>query len=412
MTPANHSPHILIVGAGLGGLTLAQCLRKQGVSFEIFERDASEESRSQGWAIGLHTMLNELHDAVPAGMPNLREAVHHLAPLKLKTQICMYFNNQLDNRIGVQDTPETPCIRANRPRFRQWLSTDIPIQWSKRVTGIDETPDGRISLRFADGGMAVGDILVGADGVHSITREHLLQRPNDEVLNVVPTATIIGEIELSGQDMERQLSLGHSCWLATTPNFTHRLFVGLQQVSPDGRSGQYYWFFMQNDDKVGQPGHWLNTASREEKLAYVKKHTSSLDPKLREIVEATPVQGIKDMPFIYRDAELSNLPSGRVALLGDAVHPMTPFRGEGGVHAIRDALLLSKKLGEVNTQDTQSIVKAIDTYHAEVLERGVQAVRNSRGAHSSNTLTRPKHVGWGNTASPIPPEMVTLASAI
>lgn len=47
--------HVLIIGAGLGGLGLAQSLRKQGITFEVFERDETENSRSQGWAIGLHT---------------------------------------------------------------------------------------------------------------------------------------------------------------------------------------------------------------------------------------------------------------------------------------------------------------------------------------------------------------------
>ena len=47
--------HVLIAGAGLGGLTLAQTLRKQGISYEIFERDTGKDSRFQGWAIALHT---------------------------------------------------------------------------------------------------------------------------------------------------------------------------------------------------------------------------------------------------------------------------------------------------------------------------------------------------------------------
>lgn len=47
--------HVLIVGGSVGGLSLAQCLRKLGVSFEIFERDESPDSRFQGWAIGIHT---------------------------------------------------------------------------------------------------------------------------------------------------------------------------------------------------------------------------------------------------------------------------------------------------------------------------------------------------------------------
>lgn len=47
--------HVLIVGGGLGGLSLAQCLRQQGISFEVFERDTSPDSRFQGWAIAIHT---------------------------------------------------------------------------------------------------------------------------------------------------------------------------------------------------------------------------------------------------------------------------------------------------------------------------------------------------------------------
>jgi flavin-dependent dehydrogenase len=52
-------PHVLIIGAGLGGLTLAQGLRKKGISFDIFERDESPDARQQGWAIGLHTYVHE-----------------------------------------------------------------------------------------------------------------------------------------------------------------------------------------------------------------------------------------------------------------------------------------------------------------------------------------------------------------
>ena len=50
--------HVLIAGAGLGGLTLAQSLRKQGISYEIFERDANRDARFQGWAIALHTYVS------------------------------------------------------------------------------------------------------------------------------------------------------------------------------------------------------------------------------------------------------------------------------------------------------------------------------------------------------------------
>lgn len=54
---AMSTPHVLIVGAGIGGLTLAQALRKENISFEIFDRDEGEHSRRQGWAIGIHSYV-------------------------------------------------------------------------------------------------------------------------------------------------------------------------------------------------------------------------------------------------------------------------------------------------------------------------------------------------------------------
>lgn len=61
------TPHVLILGAGLGGLTLAQSLRKKGVSFEVFERDDDPNARPQGWAIALHTQVQSLPPPRAAG---------------------------------------------------------------------------------------------------------------------------------------------------------------------------------------------------------------------------------------------------------------------------------------------------------------------------------------------------------
>lgn len=55
ITASNSSPHVLILGAGIGGLTLAQSLRRKGISYEIFERDPSDRARPEGWAIGIHS---------------------------------------------------------------------------------------------------------------------------------------------------------------------------------------------------------------------------------------------------------------------------------------------------------------------------------------------------------------------
>ena len=69
-----------------------------------------------------------------------------------------------------------------------------------------------------------------------------------------------------------------------------------------------------------------------------------MPPNMREIFESTPAEGIRKQPHIWRDLELASLPAGRVVLVGDAAHAMTPFRGEGGYHAFIDSLNLAKIL--------------------------------------------------------------------
>lgn len=66
-----------------------------------------------------------------------------------------------------QDSDDFPFIRAERRRLRDWLRTNIPVQWGKRVLQIEQDDQG-VSVHFEGGGSAKGDILVGADGVNSV----------------------------------------------------------------------------------------------------------------------------------------------------------------------------------------------------------------------------------------------------
>ncbi|KAI1350266.1 hypothetical protein F5Y01DRAFT_326639 [Xylaria sp. FL0043] len=372
--------HVLIIGAGLGGLTLAQTLRKQGISFEIFERDTDKNSRFQGWAIALHTIIDEMVASMPSDMPDLKEATNHLAPLNLPAQILMYYPEQ--GRMGFVDSSETPLIRAERYRLREWLSTNIPIQWGKRLLRI-ESDDSVVTARFEDGTSAKGDMLVGADGIQSIVRQNLLNRSHDELLEVVPLANIVGQLVLSGDAFRRQLALGHSSYSVVRPELGFITFVGLHDVSADGQSARYYWMMMRPDATVGEQDHWLQTASKQAKLNHVLQAAEKLSPELREIFELTPVEGIREEKHIWRDLELSSLPTGRVVLLGDAAHAMTPFKGEGGYHAFLDALALSRLFGKLNVNENEAptlgaIKTAVEAYNVDMLKRSGRSVRSSR----------------------------------
>jgi 2-polyprenyl-6-methoxyphenol hydroxylase-like FAD-dependent oxidoreductase len=238
----------------------------------------------------------------------------------------------------------------------------------------------------------------------------LLQRPNSDLLKVVPLAAIVGELTLSGEAFKRQLALGHSAHIFASPDVGFSMFSGLHQVLPGGVSGRHYWMLMRPDPDVALPDHWLQNASQQEKLDYVLKSVAKLPPKFREAFELTPADGIKKEPHIWLDLEIDSLPAGRVVLLGDAAHAMTPFRGEGGLHALIDTLKLSKILGKLDARDFAAVTAAVSEYNAEMLERGTEAVRNSRNELSAQRIKdgKAKLMVAGQEVKPLPEEEIVL----
>ncbi|KAI0379109.1 putative monooxygenase [Hypomontagnella monticulosa] len=403
-------PHILIVGGGLGGLLLGQILRKNKISFEIFERDRSSDVRVQGWAIGLHTMLDELDESIPDDMPS-RDFVNHLLPLKLNYEFAWYKPNHT-HRLGVRDDGSGRFIRANRTRLRQWLATNMPVQYGKHAIRIEESNE-TVTVHFADGTSATGDILVGAEGPYSPTRKYLLG--GEDVIRKPRQGIINGEIILSGRDMEEQLEMAHSCYLVDasqtdeSPSF---LFVGLSEALPDGKSGKYFFNLFWREEEATKKDFWTYSASREKLYETAVEKTKHLPPKLRSIVERTGPHGMKQPPihFWTLTMESEQLRKGRVTLLGDAAHCMPSFRGEGGFHALLDALKLGKALIGLRTNDQGEIEKVLGDYQEEMLDRGSKASAWSSIAFDeawSGENAGPRIV-WGLPVVPLSEEKVTL----
>lgn len=221
-----------------------------------------------------------------------------------------------------------------------------------------------------------------------LVREHLLHRPAADLLNVVPLATVVGQLELSGEAFKRQLALGHSGYMLIRPDLGFIGFAGLHYVNPDGLSGRYYWNFMETDHDVAKLDHWLQKASQQEKLDYVLRSTQKLSPRFHEIFEITRPENIRKETHVWRDLELENvgLPAGRVILMGDAAHAMTPFRGEGGYHTLLDTLVLGNRLGELERSgdfsDISAVQEVVAEYNSAMLKRAGQAVRDSRNLHA------------------------------
>lgn len=252
---------------------------------------------------------------------------------------------------------------------------------------------------------------------HVTVRRHLLY-PNEDMLKRLPIATIIGEVTLKNEDMERQLELGHSCYIVRADNNITGsgdlvMFVGVNDVLPDAKSGLYYWFLIWPDEATTQGSHWTATASQQELLSAARAMTKNFAPDFKAIIEKTSVEGMRAPPLVMHDVELSpeDISSGRVALLGDAAHCMTPFSGQGGVTAIRDALDLARALSRVAEDGLRGahLEAVMAKYRDTMIERGVRAVQLSRDAITKSNLVR---VGapfaYGQYSKPIPLEKIRL----
>ncbi|OAQ95811.1 hypothetical protein LLEC1_01688 [Akanthomyces lecanii] len=394
-------PHVLIAGAGLSGLALAQVLRKQGISYKIFERSVA--SRTQGYAIGIHSIIPELVAAFPDDMPS-PAVTDHLLPLNLPAEIAFYDGQSLESRFGVRAASRQDIIRANRQRLRDWLATNIDIEYHKVVETVDEDEDA-VTVHFADGTSACGDFLVGADGCFSKVRHSIFSRlGKPDPLNPLPLVLLLGEVTLHGADFERQLELANSCYVSGYQS-EGSLFVGLNSVTPDGTSGDYYWCIVYNDEAAKTRPHWTASADKELLYKFALSKVETMDPRFLEVVKKTDPCGMVVPSFTLQDLEIDELPVSRVTLLGDAAHSMTPFRGEGGIHAMRDSLSLARTITKVAKEGTglEGWKRGVDEYQKEMLERGVKAVRLSRTAGNDRATTRegPRYA-WNRPVGPLP----------
>lgn len=307
----------IIIGAGIGGLAAAVALRRVGVEVEVYER--ADELRPAGF--GISVMSNAVA-ALRALDIDLR--LEKRGQSILHTEI-MTAKGRTLRSLPFQETAEevgAPSVAMYRGDLQEALLdalTGHPVNVGAVATGYEVT-DGGVRVRFADGREAVGDVLIGADGINSAIRR---QRTAD------------GKPRYGG----------FICWLSVTPYEHPKITKGFNA---------HYWGLAKRFG-IHDVGHgrayWWGTMNMplDEALAWngdkdlITRAYAGWADEVRAAIRVTPAEDIVAVPAQDRPF-LDEWGDGPVTLLGDAAHPMLPSLGQGGSTAIEDAVVLAQCL--------------------------------------------------------------------
>ncbi|ORX97385.1 hypothetical protein BCR34DRAFT_449766, partial [Clohesyomyces aquaticus] len=371
---------VLIIGAGLGGLALAQVLQNHGAPFELFERDNAPSARRQGWAVAFTdrsiAVLKELLPNETFKNLNTTSVNHDTGENDVLAFVNAVTGETAGKVGGVASGLPGSVIRAGREALRAylWKANSLPVKANKRFVRYVEDESG-VTAWFTDGSSSRGGLLVGADGLHSQVRNQLL---GDHAQGPVQSqyVPIFGELDLPPEQYEPLRRIANAAVLSSAPGLRQQ--IGLVSKNEDGSKAHYFWALMLRCDDPTELADWVGKASPQELYDFAVKSSQHLHPTLTGVIRyGGPKAMIHPPPKFQEFIPPETLPVGRVTLLGDSAHAMIPLRGAGANTAILDACDLGKLLITARAE-SHALMNVVAPYVAKMIPRGIEAVLASR----------------------------------
>ncbi len=311
---------ILVVGAGIGGLTAALALRRAGVDVQVYEQASVLREVGAGVAIG----------------PNATRVLHHLgladalaavAVRSLSLDTRDWRTGALLGRVPLGDEAVVrwgaPFYHLHRADLHDALRAALGeghLTLGARCVAVEQDA-AAATARFADGREARGDLLIGCDGIHSVVREHVAGADRPRYAGQVSWRGIAP----AAVAQEAGLEVRHHSFWGPRQQFVCFYVRGGRLVN---------WVGNAEGDDEWREESWSARGERDEALAlYAGWH-----PAVRALIAGTErvfKWALFDRPPLERWTR------GRVTLLGDAAHPMLPYMAQGASQSIEDAYVLA-----------------------------------------------------------------------
>jgi salicylate hydroxylase/6-hydroxynicotinate 3-monooxygenase len=321
---------IAIVGAGMGGLAAAATLRQVGVDVQVYEQ-------AQRFA------------RIGAGIQMLPNSSRVLRGIGVEAKLRNTAFEPYSHLNRVWDTGEVkrelpmpeslfgaPFLCMHRADLHEALYSALPpeiVHLNKKLVGLDQS-NGQVTLSFADGTKAQADAVIGADGVHSLVRDIIIGPDAPIHKGRIAYRAIFDASLMSGE-----IAPSRTKWWGPDRH------IVIYYTKAD-RSELYFV------TSVPEPGDWITKESwsakgdvKELRAAYEGFH-----PEVQMVLNACP--DCHKWAILEREP-LPTWSDGRVVLLGDACHPMTPYMAQGAATSIEDAAVLARCIEAVQFDDVE-----------------------------------------------------------
>ncbi|MEA3025423.1 MAG: 6-hydroxynicotinate 3-monooxygenase [Alphaproteobacteria bacterium] len=359
------APSLAIIGAGMGGLTLAAALHQRGIDAQIYEQAPSFVRLGAG----IQMSPNAMRVLRGIGLePRIRATAFQPHSWTNRDWNTGELTNELPLGVEAEAKYGAPYLLMHRSDLHEALVSRVPgdrIALGKKLTELDWRAGG-VALRFADGTSARADAVIAADGIHSRVRELWLGTQRANFTGRVAYRTTFPATLLDGYTIDQCCKW----WGLDRHIVVYYVTANRDEV-----------YFVTS---VPEPEFTVESWSATGDLAKLRGAFAGFHEQVQRVVNACP--RVHKWAIVDRDP-LPRWADGVMVLLGDAAHPMTQYMAQGAATAMEDAIVLSRCIADASG-DMPVAFARFETARRE-------RTAHIQGTSSQNTFMRqPTDPGW------------------